>query len=68
MPTVKCRHCGKPFKYWEDSPGGPFRERETIDCPHCEQEHSAGVTAGTFRSEKLTSDEEREFLNNEGAN
>jgi endogenous inhibitor of DNA gyrase (YacG/DUF329 family) len=66
MLIVECSKCGKPFRYWEDSPGGPFRDRETIDCPHCGGEHGAGVTAGVFRSEKLTPEEEAAFLSQSG--
>lgn len=61
--TVECKHCGKPFSYSEVGAGGwSSRDAEDIDCPHCGQVHSRQVTGGYFKSEKLTEDEEREYL------
>ena len=53
----KCGECGLPFmaEYWD--PGGPFRDRETLDCPHCGFECERKVTAGTMHGRKLTPEE-----------
>jgi|SoiMethySBSTD1v2_1073268.scaffolds.fasta_scaffold659288_2 hypothetical protein len=60
---VDCKHCGKPFRYWEAGAGGwGSREAEDIDCPHCGKTHGRQVTAGHFDSAKLTEDEEREYV------
>lgn len=59
----RCNRCEKLFKFWEEGAGGwSSREREPIDCPHCGAENGQLVTGGSFRSEPMTADEERDFL------
>jgi hypothetical protein len=61
--TIKeCPKCGEPFEatYWD--PGGPFRNSETLDCPHCGHECESKVTAGTMHSRKLTPEEAADYL------
>jgi hypothetical protein len=47
-----CKHCGKPFKYWEAGAGGwGSRGADDIDCPDCGRTHGRQETAGDFDSE-----------------
>lgn len=52
---TRCNKCQELFDYWEEGAGGwGSRNAEDIDCPHCGQVHGRQVTAGYFKSVKLT--------------
>lgn len=57
MNTIKCKKCGKEFKYKVTSmnvPGG--KDKENIDCPYCGEINGAVMTSGFVYTHKIEDD------------
>jgi len=56
----KSATCGLPFMVIGGKTG-PMIDRETIDCPHCGHECGSDRIADTFRTRKLTAEEQADY-------
>jgi len=56
----ECESCGKPFLVTGGG-GGPFQDREDIDCPYCGKTWGREKTSGMYYTHKLTPEQEEEY-------